>query len=126
AGLTSKPVSTRQANAAPTRCLDCAPVNTRDEVHAWIAAGDDAPLCRLCGGIVKPTTVLFGEPMPARVLAEAERRARAADLFVVVGSSLSVYPAAYIPPARQARRGHARHRQPRDDAARSPGGSRHR
>ena len=126
AGLPAEAVIELHGNAARVRCLDCAAVYTRDEVHAWIAAGDDVPLCRLCGGIVKPTTVLFGEPMPARVLAEAERRARAADLFVVVGSSLSVYPAAYIPPARQARRGHARHRQPRDDAARSPGGSRHR
>jgi NAD-dependent deacetylase len=51
---------------------------------------------------VKPTTVLFGEPMPAPALQEAERRARAADLFVVLGSSLVVYPAAYMPT-------HARH-----------------
>ena len=46
---------------------------------------------------MKPRTVLFGETMPRAELAEAERRARAADLFVVVGSSLGVYPAAYLP-----------------------------
>jgi NAD-dependent deacetylase len=40
---------------------------------------------------------MFGEPMPAREMEEAERRARAADLFIVVGSSLVVYPAAYVP-----------------------------
>lgn len=97
AGLPAEAVIELHGNAARVRCLDCAAVYTRDEVRAWIAAGDDVPVCRLCGGIVKPTTVLFGEPMPARALAEAERRARAADLFVVVGSPLSVYPAAYIP-----------------------------
>jgi NAD-dependent deacetylase len=46
---------------------------------------------------VKPTTVLFGEAMPVREMEEAERRSRAADLFVVLGSSLVVYPAAYMP-----------------------------
>jgi NAD-dependent deacetylase len=41
--------------------------------------------------------VLFGEAMPAPQMQEAERRARASDLFVVLGSSLVVYPAAYMP-----------------------------
>jgi NAD-dependent deacetylase len=40
---------------------------------------------------------MFGEAMPRVVLEEAERRARACDLFLVVGSSLVVYPAAYMP-----------------------------
>jgi NAD-dependent deacetylase len=47
--------------------------------------------------VIKPFTVLFGEAMPPGVMPEAERRARAADLFVVLGSSLVVYPAAYLP-----------------------------
>jgi NAD-dependent deacetylase len=50
-----------------------------------------------CGGIIKPRTVMFGESMPRAELEEAERRARVCDLFVVVGSSLVVYPAAYMP-----------------------------
>ena len=56
------------------------------------------PLCDPpCGGIIKPRTVMFGEAMPRREMEEAEHRARACDLFVVVGSSLVVYPAAYMP-----------------------------
>jgi NAD-dependent deacetylase len=47
--------------------------------------------------VVKPHTILFGEAMPRAAVQEAEQRARAADLFVVLGSSLAVYPAAYIP-----------------------------
>src|SRR6185436_1471376 len=79
----------------------------RDEVHTWPAfLAGEIPVCPECGGIVKPTTILFGEPMPKTTLADAERRTRAADLFVVVGSSLAVYPAAYLP--RHARHAGAR------------------
>jgi NAD-dependent deacetylase len=50
-----------------------------------------------CGGILKPTTVSFGEPMPRRPLARAEALMRQADLVLVVGSTLIVYPAAGLP-----------------------------
>jgi NAD-dependent deacetylase len=63
----------------------------------------EVPDCEACGGIVKPHTILFGEALPQAVVEEARRRACAADLFVVLGSSLAVYPAAYLPVhARQA------------------------
>ena len=68
------------------------------EIQDWLEAGVEVPLCEPpCGGVIKPRTVMFGEAMPRRETEEAERRARAADLFMVVGSSLVVYPAAYMP-----------------------------
>ena len=97
AGLPADRVIELHGNAARTRCLTCESPYTRDEVHAWIEASGELPSCPACGGIVKPTTVLFGEAMPAPAMQEAERRSRAADLFVVLGSSLVVYPAAYMP-----------------------------
>ena len=97
AGLPPEAVIELHGNATRTRCLACGLAYTRDEVHEWLEARDEVPACPACGGVVKPTTVLFGEPMPARELREAERRARAADLFVVLGSLLVVYPAAYMP-----------------------------
>jgi NAD-dependent protein deacetylase/lipoamidase len=97
AGLPADRVIELHGNATRTRCLECEVAYTRDEVHAWIEARDEMPACPRCGGIVKPTTVLFGESMPAAQLQEAERRSRSADLFVVLGSSLVVYPAAYMP-----------------------------
>ena len=97
AGLPADRVIELHGNATRTRCLECGAAYTRDEVHAWLEASDDVPACPGCGGIVKPTTVLFGEAMPAPEMREAERRSRAADLFVVLGSSLAVYPAAYMP-----------------------------
>jgi NAD-dependent deacetylase len=97
AGLPPEAVIELHGNATRVQCLDCSAGWHRDEVHAWLEAGVEVPECPTCGGIVKPRTVLFGEAMPRAELAEAERRARAADLFVVVGSSLLVYPAAYLP-----------------------------
>ncbi|MEK7714281.1 MAG: NAD-dependent deacylase [candidate division NC10 bacterium] len=97
AGLPPEKVIELHGNATRARCLECGAAFTRDEVHEWLAVGDDVPVCPACGGIVKPATVLFGEAMPAREVEEAERRSRASDLFVVVGSSLVVYPAAYMP-----------------------------
>jgi NAD-dependent deacetylase len=107
AGLPGDRVIELHGNATRVRCLGCGAGWARDDVHRWptfLAGG--VPQCPDCAGIVKPTTVLFGEPMPRAAMAEAERRARAADLFVVVGSSLAVYPAAYLP--RHARHAGAR------------------
>jgi len=97
AGLPAERVLELHGNATRARCLDCAAPYSRDEVHGWLEAGVDVPACPACGGVIKPFTVLFGEAMPSGLMQEAERRARAADLFVVLGSSLVVYPAAYLP-----------------------------
>ncbi|MGH7279512.1 MAG: Sir2 family NAD-dependent protein deacetylase [Candidatus Rokuibacteriota bacterium] len=103
AGLPADRVIELHGNATRARCLGCGARYTRDEVHEWLERGADVPDCPACGGIVKPATVLFGEAMPLAETEEAQRRARASDLFVVVGSSLVVYPAAYLPlHARQA------------------------
>jgi len=56
------------------------------------------PRCTSCGGErLKPTVVLFGEAMPSEAVREAFELARRADVMLVVGSSLAVYPAADIP-----------------------------
>jgi NAD-dependent deacetylase len=84
-------------NATRARCLACGAVCSRDEIQDRLEAGQAVPDCRSCGGILKPYTVLFGEPMPPRETRRAESRARAARCVLVVGSSLAVYPAAYVP-----------------------------
>jgi NAD-dependent deacetylase len=56
------------------------------------------PRCRICDGtFLKPTVVLFGEPLPQAAIQQAFTLAREADVMIVVGSSLVVYPAADIP-----------------------------
>ncbi|HLQ16231.1 MAG TPA: NAD-dependent deacylase [Candidatus Eisenbacteria bacterium] len=81
------------------QCLDCGNREPRSEVQARLEV-EMPPRCGVCGGIfLKPTVVLFGEPMPQAAVQEAFALAREADVMLVVGSSLVVYPAAEIPVA---------------------------
>jgi NAD-dependent deacetylase len=60
-------------------------------------ASGAAPRCEACGGILKPDVVLFGEALPRSAVRRAESLFATADLVLVVGSSLEVYPAAALP-----------------------------
>lgn len=79
------------------QCLECGSVEARQDVQDRLEV-EMPPRCLACGGaILKPTVVLFGEPMPADAVREAYALAEAADVMLVVGTSLVVYPAAEIP-----------------------------
>jgi NAD-dependent deacetylase len=79
------------------QCLDCGTRESRRDVQQRLEF-QMPPRCRICGGaFLKPTVVLFGEPMPAEAVATATRLAEEADVMLVVGTSLVVYPAADIP-----------------------------
>lgn len=81
------------------QCLDCGARERRADVQARLDQ-EMPPRCGMCGGtFLKPTVVLFGEAMPIRAVEDAFALARAADVMLVVGSSLVVYPAAHIPRA---------------------------
>jgi NAD-dependent deacetylase len=77
-------------------CLACGRSQPADEV---MQASEPVPRCEGCGGFLKPATISFGQSLRAEVLAAAYEQARSADLLLVVGSSLLVYPAASIPEA---------------------------
>lgn len=78
-------------------CLDCETQFPRADIDA-LNRQHCPPSCPACGGrYLKPTVVLFGEPLPMEALARAQALAMQADLMLVVGSSLQVYPAAGIP-----------------------------
>jgi len=78
-------------------CLDCKKRYHLDNVIDRVKQGDDDPRCEKCSGILKPDGVFFGEALPQRELSEATSRSAKCDLFIVIGSSLVVYPAAYMP-----------------------------
>ena len=79
------------------QCLDCGTRESRADVQLRLEF-QLPPRCRICGGtFLKPTAVFFGEPMPEGAVAEAQRLASLADVMLVVGSSLVVFPAAEIP-----------------------------
>ena len=78
-------------------CLECGARYPREQIQNRLESGEKVPSCDTCGGIMKPATIAFGQPMPERETRQAEARSAACDLFLVAGSSLVVYPAAQMP-----------------------------
>jgi NAD-dependent protein deacetylase/lipoamidase len=84
-------------NTRHAKCLDCAARVEIADILAYFEAHGDPPDCAKCGGIVKTATISFGQAMPEVEMARAEQASLNADLFLVAGSSLAVYPAAAFP-----------------------------
>jgi NAD-dependent deacetylase len=78
-------------------CLTCGGRISMDEAVRRVEAGDLAPECDHCGGLLKPATVSFGQAMPGREMELAVKACHDCDVFLAVGSSLVVYPAAALP-----------------------------
>lgn len=76
-------------------CMQCQRAYTYDEVAPRVRA-DEVPTCR-CGGVLKPDIVFYGEGLPEEVFSRAVEACQHADLCLVLGSSLTVYPAAALP-----------------------------
>jgi NAD-dependent deacetylase len=84
-------------NGTYATCLDCGLRHELDVLRPRFEATGAAPACDDCGGAVKAATISFGQAMPAAALRRAQELAEACDLFLVLGSSLVVYPAAALP-----------------------------
>jgi NAD-dependent deacetylase len=97
AGVPAEQVIELHGNASYAACLDCGLRHELADLKALYQATGDLPCCRACGGIVKTATISFGQPMPAGPMARAQEETLACDLFLVLGSSLVVYPAAGFP-----------------------------
>jgi len=97
AGLPEEAVVELHGNARTTVCLGCGDRQPTVDVIRRVDAGEDDPSCLLCGGILKTAVVYFGEMMPPGAVEEALGLAARADAVVSVGSTLSVFPAAYVP-----------------------------
>jgi NAD-dependent deacetylase len=97
-GIASEDVVELHGNNSYARCLDCA---VRYELpwvrERFVSSGGCAPDCPGCGGYIKTATVSFGQSMPEPAMRRAEALTHACDLFLAVGSSLVVWPAAGFP-----------------------------
>lgn len=115
-GIAEQAVIELHGNGTYARCLDCGLRHELAPIVEAFTREDRLPECVDCGGIVKSATVSFGQAMPPAAMQRAQAEAQACDLCLVLGSSLSVYPAAGIP--RMARRNGARlviiNREPTD------------
>ena len=96
-GLPETAIVELHGNAHTTSCVVCGSTAASTEVLARVEAGEPDPRCLECGGILKVDVVFFGEPMPAAAMTRALAMAAACDAVIAVGSTLAVYPAAYVP-----------------------------
>jgi len=78
-------------------CLSCHQRLPVERIMGRLDKGEESPDCEICRGILKPDVVLFGEPQPEKVFREAVKYAGRCDLFIVIGSTLTIYPAAGMP-----------------------------
>jgi len=97
AGVPADKILELHGNMQWVICLNCGQHYPLEQIRARLDAGEEIPDCEACHGILKPDIVLFGEALPEAVLNEATFRSSHCDLFIVIGSSLVVYPAAYMP-----------------------------
>ena len=97
AGVPTERVFELHGNMQLAACLSCGRQYPFDQIKARLDKGEEIPDCEVCHGLLKPNAVFFGEPLPQEVLGEATHRSSSCDLFIVIGSTLIVYPAAYMP-----------------------------
>jgi NAD-dependent deacetylase len=96
-GILAQKVIELHGNATYAKCLSCARILTMDSVEREFSETGNVGPCTDCGGIVKSATISFGQAMPEEPMQRAEAETLACDLFIVLGSSLTVYPAAGFP-----------------------------
>ncbi len=96
-GIPPEQVIELHGNASYATCLSCGARHELEELEPGFVERGEIPLCFHCAGLLKTATISFGQPMPEGPMARAEAETLAADLFIVVGSSLAVRPAADFP-----------------------------
>ncbi len=84
-------------NTTYAHCLDCAKAYDLRPIRGAFLADETLPVCAACGGVVKTATISFGQAMPEAEMERAKAETLGCDLFLAVGSSLVVYPAAGFP-----------------------------
>jgi NAD-dependent deacetylase len=96
-GVPADQIVELHGNASYAACLECSERHELAELKDSFLKVGEIPYCRRCGGLVKTATISFGQQMPAEPMARAEAATLACDFFLVLGSSLVVYPAAGFP-----------------------------
>lgn len=93
-GLPDDAVAEVHGNVRKAHCLGCGRSWSTETVLEWVDAGTEDPHCPSCDGLVKTTTVMFGELLPDDQVERAHEFSMTADAVLAIGTTLSVYPAA--------------------------------
>jgi NAD-dependent deacetylase len=96
-GVPDDKVIELHGNASYAKCLSCGTRHELEELRPVFVDRGEIPVCRKCGELVKTATISFGQQMPEEPMLRAEAETQACDLFLVLGSSLVVTPAALFP-----------------------------
>lgn len=96
-GVPDEKVIELHGNATYAACLDCGERVELEEIKQQFEVDETPPVCAACNGVVKTATISFGQAMPVAEVRAAEEETLACDLFLSIGSSLVVYPAAGFP-----------------------------
>lgn len=96
-GVPDEQVIELHGNTTYAACLECSTRYELEDVRETFEREGKSPRCRRCLGFVKTATIAFGQSMPVEAMRRAEEETLACDLFLAMGSSLVVYPAAGFP-----------------------------
>ena len=96
-GIPEDKVIELHGNSTYATCLDCGLRHDLEPIKREFLSSGTTPVCNSCGGHVKGATISFGQPMPDLPMRRAQEETLACDLFMAIGSSLQVYPAAGFP-----------------------------
>ncbi|MBW2637010.1 MAG: Sir2 family NAD-dependent protein deacetylase [Deltaproteobacteria bacterium] len=96
-GVPDEDVIELHGNATYASCLECGKRYELEDIYEIFKNNETLPICDECGGIIKTATISFGQSMPLAEMQAAEEETLACDLFIAIGSSLVVYPAAGFP-----------------------------
>jgi len=97
AGVPDEKITEIHGNASYASCLDCGIRYELKPIKKNFLENETVPYCDVCGGIIKTATISFGQSMPEEGMKIAQRKTLGCDLFITIGTSLVVYPAAGFP-----------------------------
>ncbi|MGD8523456.1 MAG: Sir2 family NAD-dependent protein deacetylase [Desulfobacterales bacterium] len=96
-GVPDDKVIELHGNTTYAACLNCGKRYELEDIRRVFEKNETLPVCDQCSGIIKTATISFGQAMPVDEMKAAESETMACDLFLAIGSSLVVYPAAGFP-----------------------------
>ena len=96
-GVPEENVIELHGNTTFAKCLECDLRYELNSIKKFFEQTNAPPYCKNCSGIIKTATISFGQPMPKEEMLKAEKASLSCDLFIAIGSSLQVYPAASFP-----------------------------
>ena len=96
-GVSDSQITELHGNATYAKCLDCQLRYDLAELKESFLRTKVPPLCDECNGLIKTATISFGQPMPEEEMVIAQKKSVSCDLFICIGTSLAVFPAADLP-----------------------------